>query len=83
MGGRGSRTADPGRGLGRSTHRRGSSSAEPAESPVGGSVGGGLVQQTPALLTLHRAEEDTHLEHDFIDGRRVRFKVEVLIVVIA
>lgn len=29
------------------------------------------------------AEEDTHLEHDLIDGSSVGFKVEVFIVVIA
>lgn len=40
-------------------------------------------QQAPALLTQRWAEKHTHLEHDFIDGRSVRFKVEVFIVVIA
>lgn len=39
-------------------------------------------QQKPPC-TPSAGAEDTHLEHDFIDGSSVRFEVEVFIVMIA
>lgn len=65
----------------------GSSSAtlapEPCAVPGGGAAArpgepSGGRPRTPSTWA-----EDTHLEHDFIDGSSVGFKVEVFIVVIA